>query len=290
MASKFLFPEIRDDDPYLPFPEASDEGFAPLFAGSGPARPSLTDTEDWRPMHGQADARSTGRIGAGGGPAAGAGAPPAAPGVPRPADPVPQAAPRVDPRELERIRAQARDEGYREGLARGENEGRNNWKKRIEQVEHLILSLGGVRESLFHLIREDVIKIMTLVPRKILRQALQINPQAIASMVGSILEELPRQERVVVKVAPEDLHLLEEALPDLRRRLGGYTQVEIEPSAGVTGGGAQLVTEGGRIDATIERQLETFEMRAREWILGATGPIAEVAEASGYDGTSNRIR
>lgn len=290
MASKFLFPEIRDDDPYQPFPEASDEGFAPLFAGSAPARPSLTDTDDWRPMHGQADSRPTGRIGAGTGPAAGVGTPPAAPGVPRPPDPAPPVVPRVDPRELERIRAQARDEGYREGLARGEAEGRNNWKKRIEQVEHLILSLGGVRESLFHLIREDVIKIMTLVPRKILRQALQINPQAIASMVGSILEELPRQERVVVKVAPEDLRLLEEALPDLKRRLGGYTQVEIEPSAQVTGGGAQLVTEGGRIDATIERQLETFEMRAREWILGATGPIAEVVEASGYDGTSNRIR
>lgn len=194
----------------------------------------------------------------------------------------------MDPRELERIKVQAREEGYKEGYARGEVEGRNTWLKRTERVETLLLALGETREQLFRHIREDLVKIMTLVPRKILRQALQLNPQMIGAMVGSILEELPRQERVVVKVCPEDLRMLEEALPDIRRRLGGYTQVELEPSSQVGPGGAQLVTEGGRVDATIDRQLETFELRAREWILGATGAAAAEGSAPAAAYTPSR--
>lgn len=274
MANRLTFPELNEDMP-MPSDSSEDDGsFAPMFMDTR-QRLAAGGGEDWRPMHAR-----------GSSPQGLAGAPAATPRMPDPVMPVrpsiPEAPvrsePRVDPRELERIKAQAREEGYREGFARGEADAKNAWVKRVEKVEKLLLSLGEARESLFHQIRQDLVKIVTLVPRKILRQAIQIHPQAVASMVGSILEELPRQERVVVKVSPDDLRLMEEAQPELRRRLGGYTQVDLEPSAQVPSGGAVIVTEGGRVEATIDRQLETFEMRAQEWILGASGPAAEVAE------------
>lgn len=291
MAAKFIFPELTEQD-LGPAPEEDGSDFLPLYAVSSRAGHG----EDWRPMLGSAPPRAVG--GKSSGPSGSFTPPPPAAGLPPAPGLVPQSppppppprmeAPRVDPRELERIRAQAREEGYKEGYARGEIEGRNTWLKRTERVETLLLALGETREQLFRHIREDLVKIMTLVPRKILRQALQLNPQMIGAMVGSILEELPRQERVVVKVCPDDLRMLEEALPDIRRRLGGYTQVELEPSSQVSPGGAQLVTEGGRVDATIDRQLETFELRAREWILGATGTAATEGSAPAAAYTPSR--
>lgn len=265
MAKPFAFPELHENMPDLPDSEDAAANFSPLYQGKSSA---LSSGDDWKPSLLPAGARP------------GMGTRPAA--APSPAKPEPAAAPtasprpdsaaapRVDPRELERIRAQARDEGYREGFAKGEQDARNAWLKRVEKVESLLRSLSEGREAVFHRVREDLVRIITLVPRKILRSALQVEPQAVVGMVGSILEELPRQERLVVKVSPDDLRMLEEALPDLKRRLGGYTTVELEPSPQVSSGGAVIVTEGGRIDATLERQLETFELRAREWILGAS--------------------
>lgn len=265
MAKPFAFPELHENMPDLPDDDGAGGDFSPLYQGkSGMVSSSASD--DWRPSHVPASTRP----GAAARPSpvsAPARAEPAAPATPTAG--AAAAAPRVDPRELERIRTQAREEGYREGFARGEQDARNAWLKRVEKVESLLRSLSEGREAVFHRVREDLVRIITLVPRKILRNAIQLEPQAVVSMVGSILEELPRQERLVVKVAPDDLRMLEEALPDLKRRLGGYTAVELEPSPQVSSGGAVIVTEGGRIDATLERQLETFELRAREWILGA---------------------
>lgn len=276
MATRLTFPELNDDMPMPPDSSEDDGTFAPIYTDVKARLPN-SGAEAWRPMHARGSQPSGGLPNAHS-TAAGRAPEPIVPVRASIPDIPARPEPRVDPRELERIRAQARDEGYREGLARGDADGRNAWNKRIERVETLLLALGEARESLFHMIRQDLVKIVTLIPRKILRQAIQINPQAIASMVGSILEELPRQERVVVKVAPEDLRMLEEAQPELRRRLGGYTQVDLEPSAQVPAGGAIIVTEGGRVEATIDRQLETFEIRAREWILGASGPVVEAAE------------
>jgi flagellar biosynthesis/type III secretory pathway protein FliH len=311
-------PTPANEAEFTPIYNTPTRGAAPS-TGAGP--------DGWSPLYRRAQAEAGWRPAAGGGPASGGAAPstggvassqgsasPAAAsplgpdgsstaastGEPRaeipPVDPArsapppappPPEPPRVDPRELERIKAQARQEGYQEGFAKGESEGRAVWQKRSDRLEQLLLSIGEAREALFHRVREDLVRIMCIVPRKILRQELKIDRRAIVSLVGSVLEELPRQDRVVVKVAPEDLSLLEEAIPDLRRRLGGYTQVEVEPSAQVNGGGAIVVVDGGRIEATIERQLETFEQRAREWLLGGSGTDLEPAPLpSSYAGLS----
>lgn len=267
MAKPFAFPELHENMPDLPDDEEAGGDFSPLYQGKSGMLPSSA-SDDWRPSHVPASTRPGGaaRPSPVGAPAK---AEPAAPAAPAAGPAAATSAPRVDPRELERIRTQAREEGYREGFARGEQDARNAWLKRVEKVESLLRSLSEGREAVFHRVREDLVRIITLVPRKILRNAIQLEPQAVVSMVGAILEELPRQERLVVKVSPDDLRMLEEALPELKRRLGGYTAVELEPSPQVSSGGAVIVTEGGRIDATLERQLETFELRAREWILGA---------------------
>lgn len=194
--------------------------------------------------------------------------------------------PKLDAREIEKLKAHAYQEGYQQGFTqghqqgfqKGDSESRMIWQKKIDKIESMLLSMGEVREQLFQKAREDIFRIVTIVPRKVLRFAMKLDPRAITSLVGSVLEDIPRQDRVVVKVAPDDLSLLEEGIPDLKRRLGGYTQVEVESSTQVTGGGALIVLESGRVEATIDRQMETFEQRAKEWILGSE-PIDLESEA-----------
>jgi len=187
-----------------------------------------------------------------------------------PHSPPPNPQPKLDPMELERIREEARTEGYKEGYSSGEQAIKEEWESKVNRLEELLLAIGDTREALFQRVREDLVRILSAVPRKILRQVLRFETHAVKALVTSILEEIPRQERVVIKVSEDDLRFLEEAVPGIQRRLGGYTQIEIEPSRQVSKGGAILVIEGGEIDATIERQLETFDQKAREWLLGAS--------------------
>lgn len=297
MASKYHFPDLQDL-------ESVDDGkggeFVPLFVSKRVSASSAGDLEDpdipegWAPLYREqtkavatvdVEAQEVEKGGGAPGDAAG-GSQAVAEGPLAPERGMassstgasrtrtgskqiqPEALRSVDPKELVRVKAQARAEGHEEGLRRGEAEGRKVFSERIEELEAMIVSLGEARELMFQRVREDLATILCIVPSKILRQAIKVQPQVIVSLVGSILEELPRQERVVVKVALEDLELIESAAPDLRRRLGGYTQVEIEPNSRLTRGSAEIEMAGGRVEATIERQLETFEERVREWLLG----------------------
>jgi flagellar biosynthesis/type III secretory pathway protein FliH len=174
--------------------------------------------------------------------------------------------------EREQLLAGAREEGFAQGHAEGVEAGRAEGRaagaaeakqEHAERLDHLASTLTGVLEHINDTYeaaereaRADVLELALAIGERVAKRAVELDRRAAARQVESALEIVLRTSDVVARIHPDDAASVEEALPDLARRLGRSARVCIEPDDSLTRGSAVLVTAKGEIDATVEGQIE----------------------------------
>lgn len=198
------------------------------------------------------------------------------PEQPQEAHAEPPPGPTIDRSELDRLKAAARKqgqlaghaEGHAAGFSAGEAEGRASWEERIQRAEALVTGLADAQANLFEAVKGDLVRLITHIPQKILRQELSARPEAVVGLAEALIREIPRQRQLILRAHPEDAGLIREA--GLRSRDGGA--LKVEEDANLNRGDVVLVTDAGDIDATIGRQLDNFARQASAWLTGEEAP------------------
>jgi flagellar assembly protein FliH len=169
--------------------------------------------------------------------------------------------------EGEQIRAQARGDGYAEGLAQGRQDG-------LEQATAAALSLGEALRELHELraqmadeMEHDAIELALALASKILSGAFEAEPERVLDVVRGALRRVTERRQLVVLVNPEDLEIVSGAVGELRVQAGGIELCDVQADRRVGRGGAVVRTAEGEVDATVETQLQ----RARELLLSSGG-------------------
>lgn len=154
--------------------------------------------------------------------------------------------------QLEELQAQARQEGFQQGLQEGRDAGARELKARIDCLEQLIQAFDEPFESLDQQVEEQLAQLAMLVARQLVRRELQIDPAQVVGVVREALAALPLSaQNVRLAVHPEDAALLRDAL-SLRE---GNHDIRIVEDPVQTRGGCRVVTENSQIDATVESRL-----------------------------------
>jgi flagellar biosynthesis/type III secretory pathway protein FliH len=148
--------------------------------------------------------------------------------------------------EREHILAAAREEGRREGEAR---------------AAATLLRAASERDRLLRESAPEVARLAVAVARKVLGRELADPGAAVGLAELALAEARPRRE-VVLRVHPADAPVVRDSGGRLARALGRAVEVREDPS--VPPGGAVVDTEGGRIDAGIEAQLEVLSRALEE--------------------------
>jgi flagellar biosynthesis/type III secretory pathway protein FliH len=148
--------------------------------------------------------------------------------------------------ERERVLAAAREEGRREGEAR---------------AAATLLRAAGERDRLLREAAPEVARLAVAVARKVLGCELA-DPGAAVPLAERALAEARSRREVVLRVHPVDAPAVRDAGGRLARALGRAVEVREDPA--VAPGGAVVDTEGGRIDAGIEAQLEVLARALEE--------------------------
>lgn len=160
------------------------------------------------------------------------------------------------------------EEGFRQGLeegrARGAEEGRKaaneEYRQRIEQlVETWTAALEAWehdRGAMMQSAREDVLRLALAMGAKVCHRAIEAHPEAVVDQVAEALGLVLAPSRATVTVHPDDLPLVEGTLPQVLERIGQCPGVELRGDQAVGRGGCTVTTQSGRIDATIDRQLQ----------------------------------
>jgi flagellar assembly protein FliH len=158
-------------------------------------------------------------------------------------------------RQLPDIIEKARQGGYREAeSAAGERRAREVellQRKVAETVERMV----SLRETMRRQMEEDLVHLAVAIARRILRRELSVDPAALAGVVRAAIEQTDAAQLHRLRVAPGDREAVERMLAGMR--LPSAVEVVADPS--LESGAAILETARGKVDASVETQLQEVE-------------------------------
>ena len=104
---------------------------------------------------------------------------------------------------------------------------------------------------------DDVVQLALAMARRIVGESLALHPDALPGVVRGVLEQLPSEDEITVKVRPEDAAAIE-------TRLRGRRGVKVGVDSNIDAGCVVEATFG-TIDATLDTAMAGLERAVREW-------------------------
>lgn len=153
---------------------------------------------------------------------------------------------------LETLQREAYEEAWRQGYEEGLQAGAAEVAERAERLQSLLGSLCAPFEELDDEVEQQLLRLVTLAVRQLLRRELQSDPGHVIGVVRDALRMLPVSSRSIeVQLHPEDATLVREALTGSgEERPWCLTEDPL-----VSRGGCLVKADKSRIDATVESRL-----------------------------------
>ena len=160
---------------------------------------------------------------------------------------------------------QGHERGLAEGKPKGEQQGREAaFGQYSDQLAQLIANWSAGlqkweadRAAMYQDAREEIIRFAFALGRKVAHRIVKTDPTVVRDQVESALTILSRPTSVEIMIHPADRRLIEEALPSIIAAASAAHHVNVREDASVNHGGCIIATPGGgRIDATIDAQLD----------------------------------
>ena len=172
---------------------------------------------------------------------------------------------RVPAVDIEDIERQAYGRGYQDGQLAGVQAEAARMRAALSAMDDALLRLQGEAEAWVGNARENVCAIAVAVARQVLMREIEGDPSLVASLAMRALTEIPVDQPVIVRMHPDDLHVLE-SLPDeagaSRASLNGdRSQVQWVADPRVTRGGCLIEGRDRIIDGRIDTGLERLYRR-----------------------------
>ena len=144
--------------------------------------------------------------------------------------------------------------GLREGEAAGQQRAAAELQPVMERLGRCIEEISGLRARLRAEAEEDLVKLALAIARRVLRRELAIDADAVHGLVVAALEKLKAQEICRVRVHPAQESAV---LACLRQAFTSAIDVVADPACAA--GAVVFETERGRLDASVESQLQEIE-------------------------------
>ena len=156
------------------------------------------------------------------------------------------------------------ERGHAEGVIAGEKQGAQlALAERSTQIDQLITQWSGAlkswdesRAAILQEARDDILRFAIEVAKRVVHRTVQIDGSIVADQISAALALLSRPTTIKVAIHPHDRPLVDGILPELIGKLGSSEHVSIATDESITRGGCIISTEGGRVDATIDTQLQ----------------------------------
>ena len=123
------------------------------------------------------------------------------------------------------------------------------------QYETLLTELKDLKVHIFRDSEGEMLKLIELIVKKIIGEEIKTGEAVIRHSIRTAANFLTDKRKVRIIINPDDMEEVKKMLPDLSRLTkGGNFQLTEDPSIGK--GGCMLETGFGRVNATIEDQLD----------------------------------
>lgn len=154
--------------------------------------------------------------------------------------------------EANSIREQAVKEGHRIGI--------ENAQRELQALVVSLKSFFKFKDEMFEYIAPHILDLSVEIAKKIINKEIEQDKTALLSLIKSALgDALKIDNRITVKVKPQDVISVKENLPDYLSADSIEAKIKVVPDDNIVSGGAIIITENGIIDATIDTGLSILE-------------------------------
>jgi flagellar biosynthesis/type III secretory pathway protein FliH len=151
----------------------------------------------------------------------------------------------------------ARAEGAEQARAEAEAE-LAAMRAKLDTLGPALDQLAALRTTALREAASQIGDIVLQLTRRIVGDSLAANPEALPSLVSSSLSQLPDEDDVTIRVAPDDVNAVRDALDD-------RFEDSVLGDASITAG-CRIETRHASIDATLEAALEAVGAAVRTWV------------------------
>lgn len=140
--------------------------------------------------------------------------------------------------------------GYMEGLAQGQKE----LREQFENLQSLMASLVVPLPNLDDQVVDELVQLCMAVVKQMVRRELKMSPDEVVAVVREALSLLPvTAAEVTLELHPDDAKLIKKSLTQTEAE-SGWKIIE-DPL--LTRGGCRVLTSTSRIDATVEKRINS---------------------------------
>lgn len=154
-------------------------------------------------------------------------------------------------------------DGERKGHELGEQAGLESAMQKLETLlagSHKLLGeLGELHRRTCSDVEADLVQLALSVARKIVGHEVSLGPEAVTRIMRQALDRVEHAGRITIKLNPADLELLADIKPQLLSGLPEAGRAAFAIDEGIARGGCLIETDGGEVDARIERQFQVVE-------------------------------
>jgi flagellar assembly protein FliH len=170
---------------------------------------------------------------------------------------------------LKDVQESAYKEGHELGLVEGTEKAYQDSKvefvDRLNSFDNMLKNIETLKNRLLVQNEAELIKLVFLTAKKIALRDLESNREAVVEILKHVTGEMQSDERISVRLNPEDLLFLESLQDKTERRLQNFERMKFVPDEKVKSGGCLIETEYGSVDATVgervDRTWQTLESR-----------------------------
>jgi flagellar assembly protein FliH len=154
--------------------------------------------------------------------------------------------------EAERIRKQAREEGYAQGEQEGRLAGQEKYEQAVRRMEAMLATLDreiGARNERYE---EELLLLIKATVDRLVHHEVSVNRKVIQACLREALQYVAENSRVKVHLHADDFKRLREAGLEDPFLLEGKNHLQLVADPAVAAGGCFLETDFGEVDASID--------------------------------------
>jgi len=162
------------------------------------------------------------------------------------------------------------DEALRAEYERGRQSGIAEVEAQLSKASQSLATacseINSLKEQMLQRSSDDMLRLVLAIAERVVQGELTINPEVIARTVQQAIQVAVSAEEFRIKVNPDDLEMVQERKPLFVASLSGLSHIEFLADPTVTRGGCVLESALGRVDATLEAQLEAITITLQQAI------------------------
>lgn len=153
--------------------------------------------------------------------------------------------------QLEAELAVAKRDAFEAGRRQGDQQARAETAPILERLGASIAEIAGMRHEIRMKAEKDMVQLSLLIAKRVLHRELNVDVTALTALARVVCDRLVRAESWKVTVHPRFAGAISTALSS-----GPSSRIQIEPDPNCALGTLIVRSEEGRIDASVEAQLD----------------------------------